>query len=450
MKKYMIGIIGLALLVALAYFAPETLDLGLGASTLAIAAVPLVLTEEQVKEFQGILGELKGSWNELHELPGAFKGLRDETAQLKQHVDDTRRLMASRSGGSSRRRSPGLVSDDCARHLAAQFVCHCEKSDKLEALCSVPAQRDTLRDFARSTLNLSTRAALTASDIPTASEFSGEIRELISEFGVVRRRMSPYPIGMGIARPARMGTRPAFGSIAMSAAFTEKSPTLSFASLESHKVGGIVRLPREIDEQSVVAMGQFLARYGAVEFARAEDLWGFLADGTATYETVKGVVQVARDNGKSVALAAGKTKPSDATLDDFRAVRRMVSKAALNGRLSAYYLDTTWETRLPAFRTAAEPNVYQRLPDGTAMLDGYPIVWTDVIEPYGTAAAADKAIAVFGALSFWWMGEHGSPRLDTSEHVWFANDQLAVRFIEEIDFDYAANDAVGALLTAAA
>jgi len=47
-------------------------------------------------------------------------------------------------------------------------------------------------------------------------------------------------------------------------------------------------------------------------------------------------------------------------------------------------------------------------------------------------------IAVFGAMSFWWMGEHGIPRIDTSEHVYFANDQLAVRFIEEIDFDYAA------------
>src|SRR5438046_2264557 len=47
------------------------------------------------------------------------------------------------------------------------------------------------------------------------------------------------------------------------------------------------------------------------------------------------------------------------------------------------------------------------------------------------------------------LGEHGSPRLDTSEHVYFANDQLAVRFIEEIDFDYAAVDAMAALITAA-
>src|SRR5438876_10382782 len=113
-----------------------------------------------------------------------------------------------------------------------------------------------------------------------------------------------------------MGNRPAFGSIAMSAAITERSPTITFASLESHKVGGVVRLPREIDEQSIVTMGQFLARYGAVEFARAEDTWGFLSDGTGGYENVKGVVQVARDNTKTVVLGATKTKPSDATLAD--------------------------------------------------------------------------------------------------------------------------------------
>jgi HK97 family phage major capsid protein len=262
--------------------------------------------------------------------------------------------------------------------------------------------------------------------------------------------MASYPIGMGTARPARFGTRPPFGAIAMSGAFAEKSPSVAFASLESHKLGGIVRLPREIDEQSIVSMGQYLARYAATEFARAEDQWGFLADGSGTYEGVKGIVTIAREGTKTVVLAAGKTKPSDATLDDLRALRRVVSKAALSGRISAYYLDTTWETRLASFRSAAEPNVYLRLPDGSAILDGYPIVWTDVLEPYGTAAVADKPIAVFGSLSHWWFGEHGQPRIDTSEHVYFANDQLAVRFIEEIDFDYMANDATGVLLTAGA
>ena len=404
---------------------------------------------EQTTEIQNLLTEIKGGWGGVSALPGEVKALREGSDKVATDLKDVRRQLASRQGFVAPRRA-GQVSEGCARHVASAFIAHCERSDKLDALCSVPAQRDALITFARDTLGLSTRAALTKDDIGLPTHYSGEIRELISEFGVVRRCMSPYPIGMGTARPARMGTRPAFGSIAMSAAFPEKSPTINFASLESHKIGGIVRLPREIDEQSVVAMGQFLARYGAIEFARVEDTWGFLATGSATFETVKGVVQIARDNDCFYTLPDGKTKPSDATLEDFRALRTAVNKAALNGRLSAYYLDSTWETRLPAFRTAAEPNVYQRLADGSAILDGYPVVWTDVLTAYGTAAAVDEPLAVFGAMSFWWMGEHGTPRIDTSEHVWFANDQLAVRFIEEIDFDYAAPDATAVLLTAEA
>ena len=401
---------------------------------------------EQTTEIQGLLTEIKSGWAGVSVLPAEVKALREGGDRMATDLKDVRRQLAARQGVLAPRRR-GQVSEGCARHMASMFIAHCERSDKLDALCSVPAQRDALVTFARDNLGLSTRAALTTAEISLPTQYGGEIRELISDFGVVRRCMSPYPIGMGTARPARMGTRPAFGSIAMSAAFPEKSPTVTFASLESHKIGGIVRLPREIDEQSIVAMGQFLARYGAIEFARAEDTWGFLADGSNSYETVQGVIAVAKDNDCTHVLAAGKTKPSDATLDDFRMLRIAVNKAALNGRLSAYYLDSTWETRLPAFRTAAEPNVYQRLPDGSAILDGYPVVWTDVLTPYGTEAAAGQPLAVFGALSFWWMGEHGTPRIDTSEHVWFANDQLAVRFIEEIDFDYAAPDAVAALMT---
>jgi HK97 family phage major capsid protein len=396
--------------------------------------------ETETHEFTSLLKEIKADWSQ-------FKSLQTEQSQLSQQMTSLRRLLASRNVSPAIRRS-GRVSDDCARHVAAAFIAHCEKSGKLEALCSVPSQRDALINSARDTLNLTTRAALTTSDVPLPVEYSGELRELISEFGVVRRQMHPYPIGMGTARPARMGTRPAFASIALSGTFPEKSPAITFASLESHKIGGVVRLPREIDEQSIVSMGQFLARYGAIEFARAEDQWGFLADGSGTFETVKGIVQIARDNAKTLVLAATKTKPSDATLVDFRNLRTKVNKAALSGRVSAYYLDSTWETQLPNFRTAAEPNVYQRLPDGSAIFDGYPVVWTDVLTPFGTSAANDQPLAVFGALSFWWMGEHGSPRIDTSEQVYFVNDQLAVRFIEEIDFDFAASDATAALLTA--
>jgi len=301
-------------------------------------------TPSPEENLDSLIADIRGGWAEVKSLPATVKSLEDDNKQLRDDLTDVRRSLVShsplRTPHSAFQRSPGRVSDDCARRIAATFIQHCARSGTLEALASQSAQRDALISFARESLGISTRTALTTTDIPLPSEYSGELRELISEFGVVRRRMSPYPIGMGTSRPARMGTRPAFGSIAISGAFSEKSPTISFASLESHKIGGIVRLPREIDEQSVVAMGQFLARYGAVEFARAEDTWGFLADGSGTYDAVKGIVQIARDNTKTVTLASTKTHPSDATLADFRSLRTKVNKAALNGRLSAYYLDS--------------------------------------------------------------------------------------------------------------
>src|SRR6266568_2365670 len=180
------------------------------------------MSEEQIKEFATNAAELKTRLPQIETLSSSVKTLQDENAQLRQHVTDVRRLLATRHS-SAATRHPGLVTDDCARYLAAQFVLHCEKSGKLEALCSLPAQREALTSIARDTLNISTRTALTTTDIPLPIQYAGQIRELISEFGVVRRKMHPYPIGMGTARPARMGTRPAFGSVAMSAAFAEKS-----------------------------------------------------------------------------------------------------------------------------------------------------------------------------------------------------------------------------------
>src|SRR5881628_3886225 len=116
-----------------------------------------------------------------------------------------------------------------------------------------------------------------------------------------------------------------------------------------------------------------------------------------------------------------------------------------------YYLNATWEQRLRQFKTQADQDIYQqRGPTGRPTLDGYEVVWTEVLQPYTTNPAPGTTIIVFGDLSFWWMGEHLSPRIDTSDQVFFINDQLAVRFIEEIDFDYMDTAAASALQTAAA
>jgi hypothetical protein len=160
------------------------------------------MTEEQVNEFAATAAELKSRLPQIETLSSSVKSLQDESSQLKQHMTDVRRSLLTRHAPRAVRPA-GSVSDDCARYLAAQFVAHCEKSGKLEALCSLPAQRDALTSMARETLNISTRAALTTTDIPLPTQYAGQIRELISEFGVVRRKMHPYaPRALRLPSPA--------------------------------------------------------------------------------------------------------------------------------------------------------------------------------------------------------------------------------------------------------
>ena len=328
--------------------------------------------EQGSGEMNGLLEQIRSGWGGVSALPQQVAQIREGLEKAANDVADVRRRLATH-GSVAPPRERGEVSAGLARSLGAAFVLHCARSDALEALSSVPSVRDSLLAQAREALGLTTRTALSTSEVPLPTVYGAELVGLVSEYGVCRRRMMRYPITGGTARPARMGTRPAFTSIAMSAAVGEKSPSLTFASLESHKIGGMVKVPRELDEQSIVPMGQFLARYGAVEFARAEDLWGFLADGSGTYENVKGVVQVASDGGKTVTAVGG--SPSEVTRAEIRLVRSKVNKAVLSGRFGAYYMDSSWEPALRGLNVADAPYFFVRNADGTATIDGLSGLW---------------------------------------------------------------------------
>lgn len=418
-----------------------------------LANAPMVVPKEVTDALGEIKTGIKQSGDQItkiatdqEESSKKLKTLEEELERSTKELDKLRKQFLQRGsiGGSIRR--PGFVTDECAQVLGANFILGNARAGRLEQVDAT--RREGLITVAKNFLGIEAKAALTTSEIPLPSNFGNQIRELIAEFGVARGQLMPYPLGQGTSRPPRMGTRPAFGSIAMSASFPEKAPTFTFASLEPHKIGGLVRLPRELDDQSIIPLGQFLARYGAIEFARAEDTWAFLADGTSTYENVVGIVKGCRNLSKTTSLGATKTSPSDATLANLRALRRQTSSRVLN--TGKYYFNATWEARLRDFNTQADPNVFTiNGTGGKARLDGYEIVWVEILTAYGEAAVADSPIAIFGDLSFWLFGERGLPRTDYSSDVFFTTDELAVRFIEELDFDYLATDAAATLLTAA-
>src|SRR5262245_26231034 len=138
--------------------------------------------ETPAKELAGVISEIKDDVSGL-------KGLGAEIKTLKETVQDLRRSRALNAIAHPRKK--GGVSDNCARQLAAHFILHCMRGNKLEALASLPNQREALINFAGAELGISTRSALTTGDIPLPSVYGNEVRELISDFGIVRQKMMP-------------------------------------------------------------------------------------------------------------------------------------------------------------------------------------------------------------------------------------------------------------------
>jgi HK97 family phage major capsid protein len=181
--------------------------------------------------------------------------------------------------------------------------------------------------------------------------------------------------------------------------------------------------------------------------AKWEDTWGFLADGTATYDTKSGVCKTADTLGYKIQLSAGKTKPSDLALQDFRDLRAKIDQAAYNG--AAYYMNRTMEAKLVTFNTSSTVTPYLASGPNGPSLDGFPIRWVGVLPVYDQTAHVSQYQAIFGDMSYWHFGQRGTLRVDVSNDIYFPTDEIGVRFVERFDPELMADASCAVLQLAA-
>lgn len=439
-----------------------------------------VLTPEQIKEFDSICAELRGlsahipgikdlsgaegGFAAIKALPGLLKGEQKRVDDLQAELKKLQRRAAFQPGNTGVRwvGNVPFVSDDCARALTSALVLGCAAANKLKSLCNDESRHLRLIDQARECLGIEAKTAMTTTELPVPTIYVPQIVELVFKYGAARQFGTVLPLGnITVKMPQLTAGEDSFaylgaGAAGMSQTIGEKRVTATEVTFTANKFGGIIRIPTELEEDTYVAVGQFLARYIARQFAKMEDTCMFMADGSATYATQSGVGKYCTTNTDYLLqLGTGKTKPSDATLDDFRNLRAKVNAAVLagmaaNGQTSAaYYLHPSWEPFLQSFNKY--PNfVVFRNEGGRPTLDGWPIRWIGVSQAYGTTAQASKYCAFFGDLSYWYLGERGQPRIEVSNQVYFGTDEIGLRALERIDVEAMAVDAMATLKTAAA
>lgn len=417
------------------------------------------LTPDQVHEFENICHELKDIASDLD--VKALSQMLKEFPDVKGSLQKLRRTLASGGNGHGVRwiGNVPFVSDDCAKALTSVFVLECHSIKALESLVRDSGMRERVLGIARDTLGLQQRAALTGTEVPLPTEYVGQVVELVWKYGQARQFATIFPLGAGTVKLPRLKAGEddfgylGAGTAGMSQNVPEKKVAAELVTFTANKAGGLIRIPFELEEDTFIPIGQFLARYIARQLAKLEDKTMFIADGTAAYANQTGVGPYCEANpAYLLKLDAGKTKPSDATLEDFRNLRAKVSPAILanmaaNGEASAaYYLHPTWEPFLCGFNKYPNFVVFKN-DGGKATLDGWPVRWIGVSEPYSTDAAPEAFCAFFGDLSYWYLGERGTPRVEISKEVFFATDELAMRALERIDVQALAVDAIATLQT---
>ena len=333
---------------------------------------------------------------------------------------------------------PGFVSDGCAKFLGGVYLLAARNQEKLGGR-DVTAIESKIRDC----LGLESKASLTTSDIPIPTEWQGEVVELVSQFGAARKYGTVFPLGAGVVKLPKLGTDPAFGLISMSAGVTAKSPTIVFVTFTPEKYGGLVTLPSEIDEDSIVAMGQFLARYGSRNMAKAEDTLFFVGDGSTNGDP-EGLILSCATDSKTVVMAPTKNKRSDMTLANLRAMRAVVDAAALG--TSAYYFHPSFEQHLSGLNTAGDKPYLANGVNG-ASLDGFPIRFVDVMPVYSTDDTSGVGFGLFGDVSYQYLGIRRGMEMATSKEAGFSTDEILVRFLERFTIGKMATGAVCVIVT---
>ena len=269
-------------------------------------------------------------------------------------------------------------------------------------------------------------------------EFKPDIIELMETYGVFRTEADPEPM----ARDTKIIPRRTEGLtsyfVGENTAPTESEPTWDQVQLTAKILATLTKLSIEVDEDSIVNLGEKIGSEAARAFALKEDQCGFLGTGTSTYGGMYGVFPKIDDGTHTASIhtaLAGNTAFSTLDLVDFEAVLGQIPQYAIQGGNAKWYISRVgYYASMARLMDAAGGNTKDHLAAGSGLqFLGIPVVISQVCNTT-TAAQINTVVCVLGdmrmAASF---GDRRQLTMLTSEHRYMELGQIGIRVTERFD-----------------
>lgn len=190
------------------------------------------------------------------------------------------------------------------------------------ALCGHAASRERYAEmFGPADLNATTLSTISnggaALFVPDVMDYA--VIELAEEFGVLRRLADVQPMSSETwTGPKWTGSMTAY-FVAQGSAPTQSDPTWEPVTLVAKDLAAYSKMTRQLNEDSVIDLGDKVAMAAAIAFATKEDDCGFNGTGTSTYGGIVGLLArvIEAANAASLVTATGHATLSALTLADF-------------------------------------------------------------------------------------------------------------------------------------
>lgn len=275
-------------------------------------------------------------------------------------------------------------------------------------------------------------------------EFSRDIIDLREMYGVFRRfaKVVPMMSDQKLVPRRRSGLtvyNPGEGS-----AITESQKGWDMVTLAAKKFAVLALYSSELDEDSMINIGDDLAGEISYAFSNKEDECGFNGDGTSTYFGITGArkklqnlsATVGDIAGLVVATGTGYASSWGATvLTDFNAVIGKLPQFAETPRAGWFCHKAYWATVMQKLALAAGGVTASEIREGsrTPTFLGYPVNIAQVL-PKSPAVSQIPVLLgdLYLASTF---GDRRAVTLAYSTDYKFAEDQLAIRGIQRVDIN---------------
>lgn len=267
-------------------------------------------------------------------------------------------------------------------------------------------------------------------------EFGNDMIDLVLAYGVFRRNANVVQMSSDVRSDPRFVSGPTVYFTGESQQITESDLVVDRVNLEAKKLAALVVYSSELDEDSVVDIGNLVADKAARAFAKREDECGFLGDGTSYYGGMFGVLPKILGLDGTIANIAGVKVGagnlySELTLQDFLDTMGLMPdfEGASADRMK-WYVNKGFYFNVMARLMLAGGGITSA--DVTDRLEqrflGYPVEFVNV---FPNTAANSQIVGVFGDLkAAATMGVRREFTLAESTEVRFIYDDIVAKATE--------------------